>query len=155
MSMIDVVAAHALIDDGSGALVAHVRTPGEVETARISGAINAPLGQIDGQLTWLDGGTSAWLASGCPGTCGRARWPLDRQVRLTAGLLVAAAVAVTSWWPPARYLAGLIGAGLAVAAITNTCAPGLLLSRLPYKRRAQATRSATIAPGTAQTGATG
>lgn len=27
MSMIDVVAAHALIDDGSGALVADVRSP--------------------------------------------------------------------------------------------------------------------------------
>ena len=155
MSMIDVVAAHALIADGSGALVVDVRAPGEVETARIPGAINAPLDQIDGQLTWLDRGTSAWLASGCPVIRGRPRWALERQVRLTAALLVAAAVAVSLWWPPARYLAGLIGAGLAVAAVTNTPALGMLLSRLPCNRRQRGIRTAIIPPGTVQRGASG
>ena len=90
-----------------------------------------------------------------PGYRGRARWALDRQVRLTAGLLVASAVAVSFWWPPARYLAGLIGAGLAVAAMTNTCAPGMLLSRLPYKRRDERPPAQPSRRAQAQTGSSG
>ena len=173
MSMIDVVAAHALIADGSGALVVDVRAPGEFETARIPGAINAPLDQIDGQLTWPPilliairaranrcrrplavpaaplsiAASSAWLASGCPVIRGRPRWALERQVRLTAALLVAAAVAVSLWWPPARYLAGLIGAGLAVAAVTNTCAWGCCSAGCPATGASAANRTAIIPHG--------
>jgi rhodanese-related sulfurtransferase len=55
MSMIDVVAAQALINDGSGTLVVDVRTPGEYETVHIPGAINMPLDQIDTDLTHLAG----------------------------------------------------------------------------------------------------
>jgi len=82
----------------------------------------------------LTGGMNAWTAHGGPVTRGRQRWALDRQVRLVAGGLVAVAVLASLWWPPARFLAGLIGAGLAIAALTNTCAMGMLLSRLPYNR---------------------
>ena len=42
-------------------------------------------------------------------------------------------------WPPARYVAGVLGAGLVFAAVTNTCAMGMALARLPYNRRAVAT----------------
>jgi len=191
MSMINVVAAHALINAGQGTLVVDVRTPSEYETTHIPGAINLPLDHIDAHLTQLvdrddtrillicqsgaravrcqrtlarvgledtlvlDGGMNAWLTSGLPVIRGRARWALDRQVRLTAGLLVATAVAVSFWWPPARYLAGLIGAGLAAAAMTNTCALGMLLSRLPYNRRPPLAGIASKMPGTAYTGTSG
>lgn len=85
----------------------------------------------------LDGGVAAWEAGGLPveragGT--DAPWALERQVRLVAGGLVAGAVAASVAWPPARYLAGAVGAGLVVAAVTDTCTMGLLLSRLPYNR---------------------
>jgi rhodanese-related sulfurtransferase len=192
MSMMDVVAAHALIDAGPGTLVVDVRPPSEYETSHIPDAINLPLDQIDAHLTQfanradarillicqsgarvircertlagagldgtlvLDGGMSAWLTSGLPVIRGRARWPLERQVRLAAGPLVASAFTISVWWPPAQNLAGLIGAGLAVAAVTNTCALGMLLSRLPYNRRPRETRNASsITPRTAHTGTRG
>ncbi|MEV6527325.1 rhodanese-like domain-containing protein [Longispora sp. NPDC051575] len=80
------------------------------------------------------GGMNAWTATDAPVIRGRARWGLERQVRLLAGGLVATAVLASVWWPPARYLAGLVGAGLAVAALTDTCAMGTALSKLPHNR---------------------
>ncbi|NUT33419.1 MAG: rhodanese-like domain-containing protein [Hamadaea sp.] len=84
----------------------------------------------------LTGGMNAWTAAGGQVVRGRQRWALERQVRLVAGGIVAAAVIASIWWAPARFLAGLVGAGLFIAAVTNTCAMGMLLSRLPYNRSA-------------------
>ena len=36
--------------------------------------------------------------------------------------------------PKLKWLAAAMGGGLAAAALTNTCALGMLLSRLPYNR---------------------
>jgi hypothetical protein len=36
--------------------------------------------------------------------------------------------------PALKWVAALLGAGLAVAALTNTCAMGMLLGTLPYNR---------------------
>lgn len=86
----------------------------------------------------LDGGVAAWeaqgLALGRTPTSGTP-WSLERQVRLTAGAMVATAVAASTVWGPARYVAGAVGAGLIVAAATDTCAMGSLLARLPHNRR--------------------
>lgn len=86
----------------------------------------------------LDGGMIAWEQS-CADKPDRirrglARWDLERQVRLVAGSLVLGAIVASIWVPALRYLAGAIGAGLAVAALTNTCAMGMVLSKLPYNR---------------------
>jgi hypothetical protein len=35
-----------------------------------------------------------------------------------------------------KYLAGFVGAGLTFAALTNTCAMGMALAKLPYNRSA-------------------
>lgn len=86
----------------------------------------------------LDGGILAWQAHGFEVNEGRRRWDLERQVRLTAGGIVAASIAASLLWPPARFVAGLVGVGLVVAAITDTCALGMLLAKLPYNRPAQA-----------------
>jgi rhodanese-related sulfurtransferase len=86
----------------------------------------------------LDGGVAAWEAAGHPlvrPEPGGAPWALERQVRLVAGGIVAAAVAASVVWPPARFVAGAIGAGLVVAALTDTCAMGMVLARLPWNRR--------------------
>jgi hypothetical protein len=45
-----------------------------------------------------------------------------------ASILASAAV------PALKWIAGLLGAGLAAAALTNTCAMGMLLGKLPYNR---------------------
>lgn len=87
-------------------------------------------------LRILDGGIQAWEQSGGHVARGRERWDLERQVRLVAGSLVVTGVLASLAWRPAVVLAGAIGAGLAFAASTNTCAMGMLLAKLPYNRGA-------------------
>lgn len=82
----------------------------------------------------MEGGMNAWEAQGAPVVRGRRRWALERQVRLVAGGIVLTAVLASLLWPPAVWVAGFIGAGLAFAAVTDTCAMGMALSRLPYNR---------------------
>jgi len=84
----------------------------------------------------LEGGIQAWEAMGGSVLRGRERWDLERQVRLVAGGLVVTGVLASSAWSPALVLAGGVGAGLTVAALTDTCAMGNLLARLPYNRSA-------------------
>jgi rhodanese-related sulfurtransferase len=86
------------------------------------------------QLSVLDGGVTAHTTTGAPVRRGRARWALERQVRLVAGAVVATSILASLRFPRARFLAGGIGAGLTTAAITDTCAMGAALSRLPYNR---------------------
>ena len=82
----------------------------------------------------LDGGVMAWDGAGHPVNRGAQRWDLERQVRLVAGGLVLGFTLVSIVFPPARFLAGAVGAGLVLAALTNTCAMGNALARLPYNR---------------------
>jgi hypothetical protein len=84
--------------------------------------------------TVMTGGMGAWISAGAPVERGRQRWSLERQVRLVAGLIVLLSIVVSVVFPAARYLAGAIGAGLTIAALTDTCTMGMLLARLPYNR---------------------
>lgn len=85
-------------------------------------------------LPILEGGMVAWEAADGEVVRDVIRWDLERQVRFVAGLLVALSIATSIVFPPARYVAGFIGLGLTFAALTNTCAMGIALSRLPYNR---------------------
>lgn len=85
-------------------------------------------------LPVVTGGMQAWEAQGLPVVQDVLRWDLERQIRLVAGSLVLLSILASLAWPPARFLAGAVGAGLVIAAVTNTCAMGMLLSRLPYNR---------------------
>ncbi|MEU3572229.1 rhodanese-like domain-containing protein [Kitasatospora sp. NPDC036755] len=85
----------------------------------------------------LTGGTNAWAGAGRPleQVAGARRvWALDRQVRLVAGSLVLAGVLVDLALPGARWLSAAVGGGLAFSALSNTCAMGSMLSKLPYNR---------------------
>ncbi|MEU8344824.1 rhodanese-like domain-containing protein [Spirillospora sp. NPDC048832] len=82
----------------------------------------------------LDGGIVAWEAAGAPLNQNRSRWDLDRQVRLVAGLLVLIGVVGGLAVPGLEWLAAAVGAGLAIAALTNTCMMGMLLAKLPFNR---------------------
>lgn len=84
----------------------------------------------------LDGGMTAWENTGFAVNRGAERWDLERQVRLVAGLIVAVSVLVGAFIPGVQWVAFAIGAGLTFAALTNTCAMGMLLARLPYNRGA-------------------
>jgi len=94
--------------------------------------VNAGLGNMH----ILDGGMITWEAKGFPVSRGAQRWDLERQVQLVAGSIVLSSILGSLAVPKLKWLAAGIGGGLAAAALTNTCAMGMLLSRLPYNRGA-------------------
>jgi rhodanese-related sulfurtransferase len=89
-----------------------------------------------GNVRVLEGGMIAWEQAGGAVNRGRARWDLERQVRLVAGSIVLVSILASLWLPAFRFVAGAVGLGLSVAALTNTCAMGAMLAKLPYNRAA-------------------
>ncbi|MGW3045274.1 rhodanese-like domain-containing protein [Kitasatospora sp. NPDC001159] len=85
-------------------------------------------------LRVLQGGMVAWEAAGGPVTRGAARWELERQVRLIAGSIVLVSGLAGLAVPGLHLIGTAVGAGLTFAALTNTCAMGMLLAKLPYNR---------------------
>ncbi|MYU24093.1 rhodanese-like domain-containing protein [Streptomyces sp. SID8352] len=85
-------------------------------------------------LRVLDGGMMAWEASGAPVDRGRQSWALERQVRLVAGSIVLVSGVVGFFVPGVHLIGTAIGAGLTFAALSDTCALGMMLSKLPYNR---------------------
>jgi len=88
------------------------------------------------QVKLVDGGTDGWIAAGLDVVRGKKVMSLERQVRLTAGLLVFIGT-LLGFFLHAAWLAlpALMGAGLAFAAITDSCAMGMFLARMPWNRR--------------------
>ena len=84
----------------------------------------------------LDGGMTAWQDKGFGVRRGAQRWDLERQVRLVAGSIVLGSVLGSIASPKLKWVAAGIGAGLTTAALTNTCAMGMMLAKLPYNRGA-------------------
>lgn len=84
----------------------------------------------------LDGGIAAWEAQGFAVNRGTPRWDLERQVRLVAGSIVLSSVLASVAVPKLKWVAAAIGGGLTFASVTNTCAMGMALSKLPYNRGA-------------------
>ena len=100
------------------------------ETLRTAGFTNVHI---------LDGGIAAWEAKGFAVNRGAQRWDLERQVRLVAGSIVLGSVLGSIAAPKLKWVAGAIGGGLTFAALSNTCAMGMMLAKLPYNRGAPAT----------------
>ena len=83
----------------------------------------------------LEGGMASWLAAGQPVRRGTPRMSLERQGRMVGGALAAIGGILALLVSPAfGALSALVGTGMFVAAITDNCAMGLLLARLPYNR---------------------
>jgi rhodanese-related sulfurtransferase len=84
----------------------------------------------------LEGGVKAWAARGGELVASTAStWALERQVRLVAGSIAAAGGAAALFDARWALVPILIGTGLVVAALTNTCAMASLLMQLPWNRR--------------------
>ncbi|MFI2511733.1 rhodanese-like domain-containing protein [Streptomyces sp. NPDC018972] len=87
----------------------------------------------------LTGGTGAWAADGHelhrPQGSPRATWGMERQVRLTAGVIVLLGLLLGLVVHPAFQLlsAGIAG-GLVFSALTNTCGMAAILAKLPHNR---------------------
>lgn len=87
------------------------------------------------RLHLLDGGLDAWLASGGDVVRGSTEtWAMDRQVRLAAGSIALVGILASVVVPKAKWIAGGVAAGLTFSAVTNTCAMGNALAKLPYNR---------------------
>jgi len=85
----------------------------------------------------LDGGMIAWTGAGLPVRRGAPRMSLERQVRVAAGTLAATGGFLALFVNPLfAALPAFIGSGLVFAGVTDTCAMGLLLAKLPYNRPA-------------------
>jgi rhodanese-related sulfurtransferase len=84
--------------------------------------------------TILEKGIAEWESRGYDVSRGVQRWDLERQVRLVAGSIVLSSVLGSVALPRLKWLAAAIGGGLTYAAISNTCAMGTALSKLPYNR---------------------
>jgi rhodanese-related sulfurtransferase len=85
----------------------------------------------------VEGGTSAWAASGLPVVRGTSKViALERQVRIAAGALVLSGVLLSHFVNPAFiWLSGFVGAGLIFAGVTDWCGMGMLISRMPWNSR--------------------
>ncbi len=84
----------------------------------------------------LEGGMASWETAGGDVVRGdNDQWAMDRQVRLTAGSIAMAGIAVSTVVPGAKWIAGGVAAGLTYSAVSNTCAMAAVLARLPYNQR--------------------
>ncbi|MBI3910972.1 MAG: rhodanese-like domain-containing protein [Armatimonadetes bacterium] len=83
-----------------------------------------------GEPVIVEGGLEAWKQAGYPLRREQGPISLERQVRIAAGSLVLAGLLI----PGLGFLPYVVGAGLIFAGVTNTCAMGLLLARLPWNR---------------------
>jgi rhodanese-related sulfurtransferase len=94
------------------------------------------------QVVNIEGGKSACLETSLPVVRGRKAISLDRQVRMVIGSLVLAGNLLGWLLHPAFYiLSTFMGAGLLFAGITDTCALGMLLARMPWNRSKQSSQS--------------
>ncbi|MDD1414251.1 rhodanese-like domain-containing protein [Dolichospermum sp. ST_con] len=84
----------------------------------------------------LTGGIIAWKQSGYPTQINKnAPISLMRQVQIVAGSLVFMGTILGAFVSPwFLILSGFVGAGLVFAGLTNTCAMGMLLAKLPYNQ---------------------
>ena len=83
----------------------------------------------------VEGGTSAWQASGLPVVEGKRIMSLERQVRIAAGFLVLMGAVIGHFVHLGGYgLSAFIGAGLVFAGVTDTCGMGMLIARMPWNR---------------------
>lgn len=95
----------------------------------------------------LDGGVSAWDASGLPLLRGKKTISLERQVRIVAGILVVVGSLLGYFVHPAwTAFSGFVGAGLVFAGVTDTCGMAMLLARMPWNTRCEGA-SPTCATG--------
>ena len=85
----------------------------------------------------LDGGMNAWGAAGQPVHRGAPRMSLERQVRIAAGTLAATGGFLALFVNPLfAAVPAFVGSGLVFAGVTDTCAMGMLIAKLPHNRPA-------------------
>lgn len=86
-------------------------------------------------LVNVEGGTQAWDSLGLSVVRGKKAMSLERQVRIAAGALVFTGALLGFFVHP--YWIGLsafVGAGLVFAGVTDTCAMGMMIAKMPWNQ---------------------
>ena len=66
---------------------------------------------------------------------GTGAWSIERQVRLTSGILVLAGIALAySFQLTWILLSIVVGLGMVLSAVLDTCALGSLIAQMPWNR---------------------
>ncbi|PTM57294.1 rhodanese family protein [Phreatobacter oligotrophus] len=124
----------------SGAVIFHCRSGNRTSVNAQRLAATVP----GAKVYVLDGGIEAWRDAGLP-IVRDVKQPIEimRQVQIVAGTLVAVGTALGVLIHPG-FLAvpGFVGAGLAFAGVTGTCAMARILSLAPWNRPALTSASA-------------
>ncbi len=86
----------------------------------------------------VEGGTRAWQGAGLPVVQGKKILSLERQVRIATGTLVLIG-AVLGWiiHPAFIGISAFVGAGLVFAGVTDSCAMGAMLAKMPWNQISQ------------------
>jgi rhodanese-related sulfurtransferase len=84
----------------------------------------------------IQGGMAAWTSADLPVVDGESNiWSLERQVRFAAGALVMLGLLLGVFVSSYLYLiSAFVASGLMFSAITDTCAMGMLLARMPWNK---------------------
>lgn len=87
----------------------------------------------------VNGGLNAWKAADMPVAHGLRRvWPMERQVRFTAGVLILTGIFLSLIVHPGFLaLTAFIGAGLTFSGVTGWCGMALILARFPWNRKSK------------------
>lgn len=90
----------------------------------------------------VTGGTSAWEQADLPVVRGKKAISLERQVRIAAGFLVLTGT-LLGFFQHEYWLAlpAFVGAGLMFAGLTDTCAMGMLIAKMPWNQVKSAQQS--------------
>jgi rhodanese-related sulfurtransferase len=81
----------------------------------------------------VEDGLMGWASAGFPVTRGKKGVSLERQVRIAAGAIVfVSSILALTVHPYFAAVAAFIGGGLAFAGITDSCAMGMLIARMPW-----------------------
>jgi rhodanese-related sulfurtransferase len=101
--------------------------------ARIAAGLLEPCHR---EIAVLDGGTKAWIDAGFPAVASvKTRWSLERQVRLGSGFFVlTGAMLALTVDPRWIFLCGFVGLGLTFAGLTDICAMGIVLEKMPWNK---------------------
>lgn len=92
----------------------------------------------------IKGGMLAWSNANLPVIKGDSKvWSLERQVRFAAGAIVLIGVLLATFISPYLILiSAFIGAGLMFSAVTDTCAMGMVIARMPWNKAPAACQTA-------------
>ena len=82
----------------------------------------------------VEGGTDAWVAAGLPTVHDKPMMALERQVRIAAGSMMLAGLALSYIHPAFLGLSAFVGAGLVFSGVTDTCGMGMVLAKMPWNR---------------------